>query len=303
MKVWRIHIKTDKAQGLKREDLLDFCIKEKLIGVGWRAIDTKVNDETIIREQAQFYSDPTRAIKAMNAMRAMQINDLIWTRLGIKYYLCRVTGLWVDREPNEEHLKFDISNYVNVEWLEIGMEQDVPGKVVSSFRPPAAVQSINDIEEISQYIWNKYSGKALYKVAKKDFDIWPILSDKAIEELVLLYLQIEKGYYIYSSTVKKTFPKYECEMVNKDGIKAYPQVKSGKVHLKADDYMDVIKNDPLAEVYLFTASESYTPNECGKVHYLYRRDLEEFIVRNKQLLPKMTYDWINLCGFFDKEQG
>ena len=37
MKVWRIHIKTDKAQGLKREDLLDFCIKEKPIGVGWRA--------------------------------------------------------------------------------------------------------------------------------------------------------------------------------------------------------------------------------------------------------------------------
>ena len=56
MKVWRIHIKNDVAPGYSREDLLDFCLKEKLIGVGWGEIKTRDNDESIIRKQAQCYS-------------------------------------------------------------------------------------------------------------------------------------------------------------------------------------------------------------------------------------------------------
>ena len=133
----------------------------------------------------------------------------------------------------------------------------------------------------------------------RDRSIWSVLSAEAIEEIVLLYLQIEKGYHIYSSTVKYAFPKYECEMVNIKGKKAYPQVKSGDVKLNADDYMNAIIHDSTAEVYLFSTSESYVKNNCDKIHYIYISDLEKFINQYANTLPELTYNWINLCGFFE----
>lgn len=299
MKVWRVHIKNDIESEYDRKDLLEFCQKEKLIGVGWCNITTRENSDSIIREQARTYSDSTPAIKALNAMRRMQLNDLIWTRLNSKYYLCRVTDVWEHSSPREEHYKFDITNYVNVEWLEIGMEQDVPGKVVSSFRPPASAQAVNGVDDISMYIWNKYSNTNQYAINKKCVNIWSVLSAESIEELVLLYLQMEKGFHIYSSTVKYAFPEYECQMVNSDGIRAYPQVKSGSVSLNANHYIDALRYDPTANIYLFSTSENYITNDCDRIHFIYKNEIECFIKNNRKALPTLTSNWIDFCGFFD----
>ena len=298
MKVWRIHIKTSIEAGFNRSDLLRFCQREGIIGVGWRDIQTKENSEEAIRREAINCNDPTAALKAMNAMRKMQIGDLIWTRLDSCYYLCRVTELWEKRDPKELHYRFDISNYVGVEWIEIGYEQNVPGKVVSSFRPAATAQSVSGVEDISMYIWNKYSKKEDYPIKRENISFWSVLSAESIEELILLYLQVEKGYYIYSSTVKYAFPIYECEMVNKEGTKCYPQVKSGNVMLKANDYMGIFRHNPNAEVYLFTTSELYNTNDCTRIKYIYKDEIERFIRNHKELLPNVTYNWIDLCGFF-----
>lgn len=300
MKVWRIHIKNDIPKEYTRQDLLNFCKKEKLIGVGWGDIKTRVNSADSIRQQARSYSAHTPAVKALNAMRKIELNDLIWTRLDSNYYLCRVTGLWEDSKPGDEHYKLDISNYVNVEWLEIGMEQDVPGKVVSSFRPAASAQAVNGVEDISMYMWNKYSNSSDYQIKRNEISIWSVLSAEEIEEIVLLYLQIEKGYHIYSSTVKYALPLYECKMVSVEGKRAYPQVKSGDVELNADDYMSAVIHDPAAEVYLFSASEAYIKNDCEKIHFIYKNELENFIKKYKSILPEITYYRIELCGFFEQ---
>ena len=299
MRVWRIHIKNDVESGYTRQDLLEFCQKEMLIGVGWGNITTRENSDSAIREQAQTYSDPTPGIKAINAMRRMKLNDLIWTRLDSKYYLCRVTDIWEHSKPIEEHYKLDISNYVNVEWLEIGMEQDVPGKVVSSFRPAASAQSVSGVEDISMYIWNKYSNTNQYTVSRKNISIWSVLSAEAIEELVLLYLQMEKGFHIYSSTVKYAFPEYECQMVNSDGIRAYPQVKSGSVMLNANDYMDALRYDSTAQIYLFSTSENYVSNGSDRIHFIFKKDVERFIRHYRKALPTLTSYCIDFCGFFE----
>ena len=94
MRVWRIHIKTSIESGLDRKVLLDFCRQERLVGVGWAEIRTKENSEEAIREEAAYYDDATAAIKALNTMRRMQLDDLIWTRLDSQYYLCRVRDIY-----------------------------------------------------------------------------------------------------------------------------------------------------------------------------------------------------------------
>ncbi|MDE5741956.1 MAG: hypothetical protein K2H90_05855 [Oscillospiraceae bacterium] len=147
------------------------------------------------------------------------------------------------------------------------------------------------------YIWNKYSKSNIYQIKINNIDFWDVLSAEAIEELVLLYLQVEKGYYIYSSTVKYAFPLYECEMVNAHGNRAYPQIKSGSVQLKADDYMKAVKRSLDAEVYLFSTSENYIKNDCDRIHFIYKIELEGFIKKHANILPELTYNWIELCGY------
>ena len=96
-----------------------------------------------------------------------------------------------------------------------------------------------------------------------------------------------KGFYIYSSTVKYAFDTYECLLVNNDGKRCYPQVKSGNVSLNANDYMRALDFDPDADIYLFAVSESYTDNGCKNIKFIYKRELEDFIKQYNNLLPKL----------------
>lgn len=303
MGVWRIHIKNDVCEGYSRDDLLAFCKEKQLIGVGWNDITTREDSEEAVRTEAEKLSDPGAAFKAINTMRKIRLDDLIWSRLNGVYYLCRVTGLWKDRNPEQIHRDLDISNYVGAQWLEIGPEDLIPGKVVSSFRPPASAQSINDVENISRYLWNKYSNTSYYPVKNEKMDIWSMLSAESIEELVLLYLQVCKGYFIYSTTMKYATREYECVMVDHIGRYAYPQVKSGSVSLRADDYMDAVLRDPAAQVYLFAASERYIVNGCPNIHFISKREMEEFMQKYRFLLPKLALSWLELCKFGENETG
>lgn len=299
MKVWRIHLKNDIADGYTLDDLLNFCKDNKLIGVGWSDITTREDSELAIKKEALVYPDATTAMKAVNSMRKIKEEDLVWARIDNIYYLCRVIGQWKESVPNDKHKEFEVSNYVNVEWLQIGMEELIPEKVVSSFRTAAPVQSISDVDEISKHIWNKYSKINYYTKIDRRADIWEVLPSECVEEIVLLYLQMEKGFHIYSTTMKYSAWKYECTMINKEGILAYPQVKNGTVVVRADNYMDAINLEPTAQVYLFSTGEKYIKNQCENIHFIYKKELEEFVKNNRRLLPGLTESWIAMSGFFD----
>lgn len=309
MAIYRLHLKPSPDKQFTRANVFEFCQSNNIIGVGWSKITTRENSEEVIKKEAEKYytPKPTSAFKALNAMRSMEKGDLIWTRLKTKvkgedcanYYLCRVTDLWENSKPTQRHNELDVPNYVSVEWTKIGPEEVIPGKIVSSFRPSAAVQRVKDIEDISQYMWNKYSGKNDYNITLADvnLDIWTFLSDKSIEELVLLYLQVKKGFYILSQTLKSTTRKYECPMINAQGIKAYQQVKSGSVTLNANDYCEALERDQKAQIYLFTASEKYIKNSNPNFHYITRRELEDFMRENHNLLPELTRNWLEIAHF------
>ena len=299
MNVWRIHNKNDfsESKGYTKDDLIQFCKTEGIIGVGWSKITTCIDSEDAIRKEAEQYNDrATAGLKAVNAMRSMQLNDLIWARVNGIYYLCKVTGLWINRKAEGKHYDLDVSNYVNVEWLTVGMEDLIPGHVISSFRPAAAAQKIKNVEAISKYIWNKIKELNEYEIKNERLNIWELLSDKDIEEVVLLYIQIEKGYYILTQSLKSTTKEYECTMINKNGQLAFPQVKSGNVCVKADDYMDALKRREDAQIFLFTVCEKYVRNDSPNVHYLTRKEIENFM-QNTKMLPELTRNWLELAGF------
>ncbi len=302
MNVWRLHLNPSyKAYNHTKQELFDLCIKDQVIGVGWLGITIRTEDESLIRKQAyEAYKNdkPAGCYKAINAMRKMQVGDLIWTRYNGNYYLCKVNGRWSDQPNLEKYIPFDITNYVPVTWQEVGMADLVPGKIVSSFRPSAAVQMVYGVDDISAYMWNEYHHCNDYSCDKSKWDIWSLLNNESIEELVILYLQVEKHYFVYSSALKPTTRTYECRMVNSEGEFAFPQVKSGNESLNANDYMQAIREKENTKVFLFAASEKYVKNDDERFVYLTRKELEDFARKNKNVIHPLTRYWMGMCGFW-----
>ena len=304
--IWRIHLKTQGAafkigneHNLRK--LFEFCIRDGLqhgiIGVGWSNFGKRPNTgmNPYLEIDRVFYNN-LGAKRALNAMCQMKVGDLAWTRTSAQvYYLCRITKPWLETEAFPEHFDFDIANFAEAEWVEIGTEDKVPGKVVASFRASAAAQRVHDVTEISKYIWNNKTDGIKYPQEKVNCSLWNYLSAETIEELVLLYLQVQMKYKIFTATHKKDTPLYECVMVHPDdGSLAYPQVKSGNEVISLNEYLDILKHDPKATIYLFDSSLEHKRTKDDRFRYISKTDMQRFIDEYRDLLPQRTRDQLDL---------
>ena len=301
MSIWRVHLKPD-SEGKDYRELLEFCKNNEIIGVGWSAVECCVDDyDTLKSEVYRLFPDGAQAaLQAVNSMRSLQTGDLIWTRVGgeaFEYYLCRVGNrLWKDREITDIHKRYDICNYVSAKWIRIGKEENVPGKIVNSFCARRTIQRVYDVDDISKVIWNRYSEEDEPKynnlpvLTKESF--WEMIGSEDLECLVFLYLQ-KIGYYIYSSTLKISTPKFEAVLIHSEKHHlAYPQVKR-ESPLLVEDYIACLNNEK-ERIYLFTTSENYGTASHPQIMCIKKNELIEFIKANQEILPPTILFWWQL---------
>jgi len=300
MKIWRLNLKPAPDNGLSFKDVFEFCQKNKIVGVGWRDINIRTDDYRELKSYVEtiYTNGSTRALKALNAMREMEINDLIYTRFDGTYFICRVTSKWTESNPTNEHYCYDIYNYVEVEWINIGTEDNVPGKVINSFGPSATVQQVYDVEKISKLLYNNFTKNdfkyPVDSIGLKDF--WQLISSEDLECLIMLYLQ-SKGYYIYSSTLKLSTAKIECVMIKNDGShKCFPQVKR-QTTLYGQEYENILNNH-YDKVFLFTTSQNYIKSDIPQIEYISLNEIEDFVKANKNLLPTPILNWVKIWEEF-----
>ena len=123
----------------------------------------------------------------------------------------------------------------------------------------------------------------------KKEEILDFLQPEDVEEAVSLYLQVEKGYLIYSSTNKLDTQTYEFVAVAKDGShKAYPQVKTGNAPLDGNDYRELTADGD--KVFLFTVHGAYR-NTAG-MDIIERKSLIDFIYGHKNIMPGRIRQWL-----------
>lgn len=301
MTVWRVQLKPEPQKGISYSEVLEFCRLNEIIGVGWCLVQCVSDLYDDLKEEIysipEYKGEELSAVKAINAIRNMKKDDLVWTRIGgdaSEYYLCRVGDkLWTDRVVTDIHKQHDIGNFVSARWLKIGKEDRVPGKVVNSFCVSGTAQRVNDVEEISKTIWNIYTTEEdkyiLTGLRKEHF--WNMIGSEELECLIMLYLQ-NKGYYIYSSTLKLSTAMFEAVLTHKDGKHlAYPQVKRN-VPLLVEDYIGCLSNENDL-IYLFTTSEEYGCMVHSQVKTIKKSELEEFIREHRNILPQTIVYWLN----------
>ena len=140
----------------------------------------------------------------------MKSGDLCWTRDKSNcYWLGRIIGPWEYRK-GARYLKADIVNLRKCEWVKIGLEDEVAGKLVCSFIPRATLQHITNpsLVNFSKLKFNQLA-RETYALSSGPLDVFELLSADELEDVILLFLQ-ERGYYLIPSSRRNSTAHYHC---------------------------------------------------------------------------------------------
>lgn len=293
MTVYRIHIRP--GGGLADPKVsFSYCLQEGVLGLGWQT-ETQNNNaswEEYETEAAEIYGN-SELSRVRYLKNNLQKNDLIWTRdIEGNYYLGKVESGW-EYFSNREAQDADIVNIVRCNLKKVPSVDDVPGKVVASFRPSRTVQAIRDetASDYSKYLWNKLSDKEYYDLPKENFkNVFSLLGSKETEDVIFIYLQMQ-GWLVIPNSRKGDTMSYEFYLVDKETKeKAIVQVKTGHTPLTPSEWANWKE-----KVFLFQASGNYNGSPVDNVVCIEPKDIEMFMYSNKSLLPSNIGHWLNVA--------
>ncbi|MGL5950956.1 MAG: hypothetical protein ACRCZH_06015 [Cetobacterium sp.] len=304
MSIWRINCKPGE-QILSHQDQFDFWIKNEIIAISWSSQEglddgfiKNPSSKNLVNDVRNFMRDmhyskgwKTKAFSTATNIFVdrMQIGDFIWIRFGNIYKLGKIVSECLYNFYSET---FDgnrqIGYYRKVEFLDKDFkESDVPGKIVASYRTRSTVQMVydhtNTIENYCQY----YLEGREFKIDLKNWSHF--LHSTDIEEIIGLYLQIEKNLFVYTSTNKIDTAQIEFELVDINGNHYGIQVKSGDTSIDAKDFENLSEQ---MKVYLFACNNNvYNLDKNRNIEKIEIDDVTVFLRKNLNLLPNRIKTW------------
>lgn len=293
MTVYRIHIRP--GGGLADPKIsFSYCLQQGVLGLGWQT-ETQNNNaswEEYETEAAEIYGS-SELSRVRYLKNNLQANDLIWTRdIEGNYYLGKVESGW-EYFSNREAQDADIVNIVRCNLKKVPSVDDVPGKVVASFRPSRTVQAIRDetASDYSKYLWNKLSDKEDYDLPKENLkNVFSLLGSEETEDVIFIYLQMQ-GWLVIPNSRKGDTMGYEFYLVDKETKeKAIVQVKTGHTPLTPSEWENWKE-----KVFLFQANGNYNGSSVDNVICIEPKDIEAFMYSNKSFLPSNIAHWLNVA--------
>ena len=328
--VWRLQTKTDSKDGKK---ISTYCKEESIAAVGWSINDDQIKEYNaeafdkiqsirasiqskdiyykVLEEYNLFNIKPSKKIVAVETIKRVKPGDYIWMRDNGIYYLGRVNeNSNFMYNCDKDALDFDAANQITgVKWERIGDESQVPGAVATAFIRGRTIQRINK-DYMFEYAEYAFGGKPLVlEHSNREFLqqlFYDCLSPNDCEDLVCLYLYDKANYIAIPSTNKIATELYECVLVNPiNGKLAYPQVKKGNKELNINDYIELIKDHPNKEVYLFTSEGKVQGDtHIDNIHSISPDELyswaKEKIEGNSFLIPEGIVKWYKLIHSSEK---
>ena len=290
MTVWRVHLRPDA----NKIDPVEFCLRQKVVGIGLGVSAKPADIDAYLSLGRKEYGD-AGWYKAANAIGLrMAVGDLVWVRdFCGAYYLGRISGEWEYRD-DPENLEADIINVRSCEFFLVATI--IAGKIVNCFRPSATVQQIHDDTSklFSTIVYNQLTDGDLPYIRPPKIDIFSLLSDVDLEDVIGLYLQHTKGLLFVPSSRSRqnTTPFYEYQLVDaKSGPPAYVQVKSGDIKLNPNNYYDFPAKP--YKFYLFSPAGYTSTSTSEHVVCLDRADIQLFLDSARHFLPLNISTWLD----------
>lgn len=294
--LYRMHLKTDVKTLELRQRLIETCLDQQFLAIGWSYLYEKYTIQSIDDLCEKEKKETGKLPSALKIFKNIEVNDLIWTRdLNGNGYLCRVK----DKAKTVSVPQLDIGCILPVEIYLIGT--NLPGRVISSFIPSKAIQRVCDdkILYYSQLLYNMKSGSNTYSRKKMELDLFGILHPLDVEELVCCYVQIKYNVFLSKNSVAKqdTTIKIEGEFFPRckdqcsfDSIVL--QVKTGSSYVPVSEYHSFVAQNKV--VVLFFECEIYDEDAKG-IECLTKKELLNFAYENEDILPPVLRNAIKMC--------
>jgi hypothetical protein len=163
--VWRVHIRPFGGARVDYAGSYDLCVRKNVIGIGWQIAsretysDVPLSLSDYLREAAEAYPDGVSWKTAINRLRDMNQNDLVWIRSPRpnRYHLCRIVGPW-DYRGAREYRELDVVNVRPVEMIEVE-PQAVPREIEMRFIGGSTIEPIRNQSQVDATIelWSRYN--------------------------------------------------------------------------------------------------------------------------------------------------
>ena len=293
MNLYRLHLKTDATD---RNELVSYCMNNDVIAIGWSNLYKENNIKCFEDFVMCAESDYKKVPSAIQYFSNVETNDLIWIRdLDGKYYICRV----LEKAKHHYDLRNDIGCIIPVEKYCVGT--NAPGKIVRAFIPSRIIQRVNgdSVLNISKILFNEKSKRNEYGIDRNKIDFFSMIHPFDLEELVMIYIQLEYDYYLSKNSISgnDTTIKIEGELFprkkNPHFRSAVLQVKSGESFVEVKEYLSYVNDGKL--VFLFFENENYSEEIDGVIN-IGKEELLKFISNNKELLPPIIKSLADTCN-------
>lgn len=332
-KLWRIHL----FAGVKEEDkdkAVTHCIKNKIMAIGWPCrianddMDEyhekfkEISEKNKLLEKKEWLKKNGNYPDSVNRIiDQVQENDYVWTYNKNKgrYYIAKI----IDKKAHapvykeKDFFSEEFGVYRQVEnWCHCE-NSEVPGKVINGCIKGQTLQPVDScLLEYSEYLYQKKhfnNSNLVFKPSECIEDtLKNLLHSDDLEDLVGLWLQIDRDYVVFPSTNKQGTKDYEYMLKKKDGSrKAVIQCKTGYSDIDAAKFKQYV-DEKKYNVYLATIFGNIlnkpenmieitdqTPVQENSSAQIYNVSIEYLLswaAKNKEILPDRIKYYLEITG-------
>lgn len=309
MTVYKLKLFTKRADA--DGQLKEYCLKKNIMAIGFY-----FDDCTAVKTIQDYYNKAIKEYKkgskkssfetCFDYINNIKENDYIWTQKnGISYYLGKIPLTSTVRVNKTTQETIDNNDYKNLNWLGLIREcnwkkiafDDVPGQVISGFVGTSiTLNKMNTNDDFNQYCAWLYNDQNTEESPQIN-DIKSLLHSDDLEDLLGLYLQKEKNYYIIPSTNKTSTKLIEYELRGKNDEKACVQCKIGKEVVNDNMIQEIRKNFDKGEkdkynIYISTIANSQI-KENDNTKFISVETLIKFAKDNQTIIPTRIQNYLS----------
>jgi hypothetical protein len=303
--LWRTKLRST-VPGVDHAEQVAHCVDGALIGIGWRMDWLPPNPAlaiTVAEIEAKTERGWGRAA-AQNVERLgsqAQIGDFVWTRdTHGRYLLCRLTGTY--RYDGSAAAKaVDVHQVRDAEWAPRPLSDlEVPGGVIRRFVGVGmSFSRINDegARLLTPYLWEKLHNRPLPQLALSRREVLAShLDPYDVEDLVYIWLQVERGFIALPRARQRDTPAYEWSMLHRDTRRrGIVQIKTGSTPVDLAELAAAV-TDPTTDTYAYATSGTYAGDAAAVTEVIEDGDLLGFVAQHPDLLPARIRTWFELAS-------
>lgn len=264
--LWRAKVRSELA-GVVHADAVEYCWDQNVIGTGWGLEglpDGAPFDQ--VYEAVKNRNEPRWGRRTALMLRRLAeeaaVGDFVWTRdTSGRYLLGRIAGPY-RYDASGAARAVDLYNVRPARWAPRRLNDlEVPGAVIRTFVGPGpAWCRIHDAgaRRLTPYLWEMLNGNDPPALELSQREVLTSCLDPAdVEDLIYVWLQVERDYIALPRTRQPATPAYEWTMIHRQTRRrAIVQVKTGGTPVDLQELANAVVDDE-TDTYAFATSGSY----------------------------------------------